>query len=125
MADLIVKAITPIAPGRGWVLPVNLDVFRIDPLSLIHVLMVEFRHQQRRHRLRPNQQEKRTFQRLKAGPGEIVDAFERGNDEQIQAFSADALAKLRLALQVFLAFDLGGSESHGAPQSKRWLNENC
>jgi hypothetical protein len=48
------------------------------------VLVVEFGYKQGGGTLGTHEEEERPFQRLEPGPGQVVDAVERGYDEQIE-----------------------------------------
>ncbi len=111
VADLIAEPVGPACADGSRVLPVGVDVLRRDVVRLFHVLVVELRYEQNGEPLRTHEEEKGAFQGFKAGPGEVVDAVERGHNEQVEPCLPDVgLQGLETA-----AIFLGRNSQHRTP----------
>src|SRR5207248_2184102 len=103
--DEVSKTVEPPFACGGWVFPVSEDVFLLDVVALFHVLVVELWHEQARGLPGADQEEERSFERLEASAGQIVDAVERRDNKEIESRLSDTGLQVRLTQLVFLARD--------------------
>ena len=83
IADMLPKLVRPTSPRQCREFPVTVNTFFSDTIGFLHVLVVEFRHEEERRLPRTNQEEEGSFKRLEAGSSQVVEAVKGRDDEQI------------------------------------------
>lgn len=86
----LLEPFRPTASGWRQIVPIGMDIFGQNPMSVFQMLIVKHRHYQAGTAVRANEQEKRSLQRLETSPCQVVNTVEGRNDEKIKPRSSNA-----------------------------------